>query len=114
MASRLAPSDVLSAGKPSAHSAGLPASWQVLQSPLTGIWYDAPAPGSAPYVAIGDPVASGAVVGLVETMKVFNEITSEVSGIVRQIFVKRGDLVAAHESLIAIEPSATSEPGNLA
>src|SRR5262249_24420769 len=64
---------------------GFPPGWHVLEAPLAGIWYDAPAPGAAPYVAVGDTIAQGALVGLVETMKVFNEVSSDISGIVRQV-----------------------------
>src|SRR5436190_12631314 len=55
-----------------------------LRCPLTGIWYDSPAPGSAPFVAVGDSVDVGSVVGLIETMKVFNEVAADVAGVVRE------------------------------
>jgi biotin carboxyl carrier protein len=83
-----------------AHLAGL----HVVHCPLTGVWYDAPSPGAPPYVNVGDPIEVGMTVGLVETMKVFNEVTSDVAGVVRQILAHRGDLVAAHAPLLAVEP----------
>jgi acetyl-CoA carboxylase biotin carboxyl carrier protein len=89
-------------------SLGIPPGWHVVEAPLTGIWYDASAPGAAPYVSIGEEVAAGAIVGLVETMKVFNEVNTDVAGRVRQLFVGRGDLVSAHAPLVAIEPTATA------
>jgi acetyl-CoA carboxylase biotin carboxyl carrier protein len=87
---------------------GIPPGWHVLEAPLTGIWYDAPAPGAAPYVAVGDNVAPGTIIGLVETMKVFNEVAADVGGIVRQVLVQRGDLVPAHAPLLVIDPTGAS------
>ncbi len=80
-----------------------PAGLHLIRSPLTGVWYDAPSPGAAPYVSIGDLIEVGMTVGLIETMKVFNEVTSDVAGVVRQIMVHRGDLVTAHTPLLAVE-----------
>ena len=86
----------------------------VVRSPLTGIWYDAPAPGTPPYVRVGDTVNEGFVIGLVETMKVFNEVTSTLTGIVRQIMVRRGELVMADAPLLTIEPTSGAQlPGGL-
>jgi acetyl-CoA carboxylase biotin carboxyl carrier protein len=81
---------------------------------LTGIWYDAPAPGAPPYVQVGDTVNEGFVIGLVETMKVFNEVTSTLTGIVRQILVRRGELVMADAPLLTVEPTSGAQvPGGL-
>src|SRR4029079_13814463 len=49
-------------------------------APLTGVWYGSPAPGSAPFVAVGREVAVGQVIGLIEAMKLFNEIKSDLAG----------------------------------
>ena len=76
-----------------------------VRCPLTGVWYDSPAPGAPPFVRAGDFVGVGGVIGLLETMKVFNEVHSDRAGIVRQILARRGDLVMAHAPLITIEPS---------
>src|SRR5206468_3015601 len=51
-------------------------------SPMNGIFYTSPSPNAAPFVKEGDAVASGQVVGLIEAMKVFNEITTNFSGVV--------------------------------
>jgi acetyl-CoA carboxylase biotin carboxyl carrier protein len=77
----------------------------VVRCPLTGVWYDAPSPGAPPYVSVGDPVEVGMTVGLIETMKVFNEVTADAAGIVRQVLVHRGDLVTAHAALLTLEPT---------
>ena len=59
----------------------------VLSSPIAGVFYAAPSPGSAPYVKLGQHVKKGDVVGLVEAMKMMNEITVPVSGVVKVIDV---------------------------
>jgi acetyl-CoA carboxylase biotin carboxyl carrier protein len=82
----------------------------LVRSPLTGIWYDSPAPDATPFVQVGDAIDVGSVLGLVETMKVFNEVTSDAAGIVRQVLVRRGDLIASHAPLVAIEPQAPLFP----
>ena len=51
-----------------------------VKAPLTGIWYGSPAPGSAPFVEVGREVAVGQVIGLIEAMKLFNEIKSDLAG----------------------------------
>ena len=69
-------------------------------SPMTGIYYGSPSPGAAMFVTPGDGVTAGQVVGLIEAMKVFNEITSPFSGIVDRIVVESGAVVQAGEVLI--------------
>lgn len=85
-----------------------------VRCPLTGVWYDAPAPGAGPFVRPGDFVTVGAVIGLLETMKVFNEVHADVAGIVRQVLVRRGDLVMAHAPLITVEPAGITAIEGLA
>ncbi len=73
-------------------------------APLSGIWYGAPAPGSAPYVSLGGEVAVGQVIGLIEAMKLFNEIKSDKAGRVARINAEDGKLVRAKQPLIEVEP----------
>ena len=73
-------------------------------SPLTGIFYASPAPGSASYVLVGGEVAVGQVIGLVEAMKLFNEIKSQVAGRVVRVVAESGALVKAKQPLIEVEP----------
>jgi acetyl-CoA carboxylase biotin carboxyl carrier protein len=73
-------------------------------APLTGVWYTAPSPGARPYVTIGGEVASGQVVGLIEAMKLFNEIKSDRAGRVVKINAEDGKLVRAKQPLIEVEP----------
>ncbi|HEX8997329.1 MAG TPA: acetyl-CoA carboxylase biotin carboxyl carrier protein [Ktedonobacterales bacterium] len=74
-------------------------------SPLTGVFYISPSPSSAAFVEVGQPVQAGQVVCIVEAMKVFNEIKSEVSGTVVSITAKNGQLVQKGEALIRVQAS---------
>jgi acetyl-CoA carboxylase biotin carboxyl carrier protein len=75
-----------------------------VKAPLTGIWYASPAPGSAPYVSAGGEVGMGQVIGLIEAMKLFNEIKSDLAGRVVRVHAEEGKLVKAKQPLIEVEP----------
>jgi acetyl-CoA carboxylase biotin carboxyl carrier protein len=75
-----------------------------VRAPLTGIYYSAPSPGATPYVAVGDHVSAGQIIGLIEAMKLFNEIKSDLSGKVVRICADNGALVKAKQPLIEVEP----------
>ena len=75
-----------------------------VKAPLTGIFYASPAPGSAPYVHVGGEVAVGQVIGLIEAMKLFNEIKSDLAGRVVKVLPESGTLVKAKQPLIEVEP----------
>jgi acetyl-CoA carboxylase biotin carboxyl carrier protein len=75
-----------------------------VRAPLTGIWYASPTPGSAPYVSVGAEIGAGQVIGLIEAMKLFNEIKSDLAGRVTRIMAENGQLVKARQSLIEVEP----------
>jgi acetyl-CoA carboxylase biotin carboxyl carrier protein len=75
-----------------------------VKAPLTGIFYAAPGPGSAPYVHVGGEVAVGQVIGLIEAMKLFNEIKSDLAGRVVRVVAESGQLVKAKQPLIEVEP----------
>jgi acetyl-CoA carboxylase biotin carboxyl carrier protein len=75
-----------------------------VKAPLTGVWYSSPAPGSAPFVAAGREVAVGQVIGLIEAMKLFNEIKSDLAGRVVRVIPDSGALVKAKQPLIEVEP----------
>jgi acetyl-CoA carboxylase biotin carboxyl carrier protein len=81
-----------------------PAARPGVMAPLSGIWYGAPAPGSAPYVTLGGEVAVGQVIGLIEAMKLFNEIKSDKAGRVVKINAEDGKLVRAKQPLIGVDP----------
>ncbi|MEO8572192.1 MAG: biotin/lipoyl-containing protein [Chloroflexota bacterium] len=75
-----------------------------VKAPLTGIFYASPAPGTAPYVQVGGEVAVGQVIGLIEAMKLFNEIKSDLAGRVTRVVADSGALVKAKQPLIEVEP----------
>jgi biotin carboxyl carrier protein len=76
-----------------------------VNAPLTGIFYRATSPQAEPFVQVGSNVESGEVIGLIEAMKLFNEIRSTASGRVRRIFAENGQLVRAHQPLLEVEPA---------
>ncbi|MGH2475947.1 MAG: acetyl-CoA carboxylase biotin carboxyl carrier protein [Candidatus Limnocylindrales bacterium] len=75
-----------------------------IKAPLTGIFYASPAPGSAPYVAVGGEVAVGQIIGLIEAMKLFNEIKSDLAGRVVRVVAESGTLVKSRQPLIEVDP----------
>jgi acetyl-CoA carboxylase biotin carboxyl carrier protein len=75
-----------------------------VKAPLTGIFYASPAPGSGPYVSVGGEVAVGQIIGLIEAMKLFNEIKSDLAGRVVRVVAESGTLVKARQPLIEVEP----------
>ena len=81
-----------------------PATWHAIEAPLTGIFYGRPAPDKDPYVTVGSHVTPDEVVGLIETMKMFNEITAEYTGTVREVLVENGSIVEGGQVLMYIEP----------
>jgi acetyl-CoA carboxylase biotin carboxyl carrier protein len=76
----------------------------VVKSPIVGTYYDAPSPGSSAFVKPGDRVAPKQVLCIIESMKLMNEIESEVTGVVIQNHVENGRPVEYGESLFTIRP----------
>jgi len=98
------PDAPLAAG-PSVVSAPAKANADSINAPLTGVFYRSPSPQAPSFVQIGSLVASGDVIGLIEAMKLFNEIRSTKSGKVRKIVAENGQLVRAHQPLIELDPA---------
>ncbi|MBV8821747.1 MAG: hypothetical protein JO123_03025 [Ktedonobacteraceae bacterium] len=73
-------------------------------SPLTGVYYAAPSPSEPPFVSLNDIVHAGQAVALIEAMKVFNEVHSEVSGRVIAITATSGNVVQKGDALLRIQP----------
>jgi acetyl-CoA carboxylase biotin carboxyl carrier protein len=76
---------------------------QSLTSPMVGTYYSAPSPTSKPFVTIGQHVKQGDTIGIVEAMKIMNQIEAEQSGTVLQILVKDGEAVEFGQPLIIVE-----------
>jgi acetyl-CoA carboxylase biotin carboxyl carrier protein len=75
-----------------------------VKSPIVGTFYEAPAPGSLPFVKPGDQVAAGQVLCIIEAMKLMNEIESDASGEVVKVLVNNGQPVEYGQPLFAIRP----------
>ena len=72
-------------------------------SPLAGVFYRGPSSDVDPFVATGDEVVYGDTVGLIEAMKLFNEVPAPATGVIGTILAKDGQQVAADEVLMIIE-----------
>lgn len=73
-----------------------------VNSPMNGIYYTASSPSAPPFVKEGDVVEAGQVVGLIEAMKVFNEIVAPMAGTVTEVKAQNGQLVQPGEALLYI------------
>ncbi len=83
--------------------ADLPDGYTIL-APMVGMFYEAPSPRDAPFVQEGDEIQAGDTVGIIEAMKIMNEIESEVGGRVARILVKNAQPVEYGQPLMVIEP----------
>lgn len=75
---------------------------EVVTAPLVGTFYSAPSEDGEPFVKVGDPVKKGQVVGIVEAMKLMNEIECEYDGIVAAVLVENKQVVEYGQPLFRI------------
>ena len=75
-----------------------------IESPMVGTFYASPNPDSPVFVKAGSGISPGTVVCLIEAMKVFNEIKSEVTGTVERMLVKNGEAVEFGQKLFLVKP----------
>jgi oxaloacetate decarboxylase alpha subunit len=75
-----------------------------VESPMVGVFYRSPEPGSAPFVEVGDVVAAGQTLCMLEAMKLFNELKAEMDGRVRAIHVENAQPVEFGQLLFELEP----------
>lgn len=78
-------------------------SGKVIDAPIVGMFYAAPSPDAEPYVSVGDHVRKGQVVGIIEAMKLMNEIESDVEGTITEILVENGTAVEYGQPLFAVK-----------
>ncbi|EKB50423.1 acetyl-CoA carboxylase biotin carboxyl carrier protein [Cecembia lonarensis] len=106
------PAQVASAPAPSPSAA--PASAPVtedtskyveIKSPMIGTFYRTPNPDSDPFVSVGDKVSAGQTVCIIEAMKLFNEIESEVSGKIVKVLVDNATPVEYDQPLFLVDPA---------
>ena len=76
---------------------------KTINSPLVGTFYAAPSPDDAPFISVGDTVKKGQVIGIVEAMKLMNEIESDHDGVVTEIMVNNGDMVEYGQILVKVK-----------
>ena len=77
----------------------------LVKSPIVGTYFDAPSPGAAPFVNVGDAVKPGQVLCIIESMKLMNEIEAETAGVVAAKLVENGRPVEYGAALFSIRPS---------
>jgi acetyl-CoA carboxylase biotin carboxyl carrier protein len=75
-----------------------------IKSPMVGTFYSAPSPDASPYVSVGTSVDEKSVVCIIEAMKVFNPIHSEVRGTVVKVLVNNGQVVEYGQPLFLVKP----------
>ena len=85
-----------------------PSNWIAVKAPMVGTFYEAPAPGEAPFVKVGDQVSAGQTLCIVEAMKLMNEIEAEEMGTVREICLKDASPVEFGTVMFYIEPTASN------
>ena len=81
-----------------------PPDWICVKAPMVGTFYEASAPGEEPFVKVGDEVAAGETLCIVEAMKLMNEITAEEIGVVKEVCVADATPVEFGTPLFWIEP----------
>ncbi len=75
-----------------------------VKSPIVGTFYRAPSPTADPYIQVGSNVQKGAILCIIEAMKLMNEIESEVSGKIVKILVENGQPVEYNQTLFLVDP----------
>lgn len=77
-----------------------------ITAPMIGTYYDTPAPGEPPFVSIGDHVEEGQTIGIIEAMKIMNEIAADRAGTVIALVATSGATVEYGSPLVRLEPDA--------
>ncbi len=106
-----APATIVETGPPAAHAPAAPpaapaspSNEHIVKSPIVGTYYESPKPGEPAFVKVGDVVELGQVLCIIESMKLMNEIESEVAGTVVAKLMENGRPVEYGEALFAIRP----------
>lgn len=76
-----------------------------IKSPIVGTFYRSPSPEKGPYVKVGDTIKQGDVVCIVEAMKLFNEIESDITGTIVKVIVEDAQPVEYDQVLFLVDPS---------
>jgi acetyl-CoA carboxylase biotin carboxyl carrier protein len=78
----------------------------VIESPSVGLFWRAPAPGAPPFVEVGQEVAAGDTVAIVEVMKLMNHVASPIDGVVAEILVENGAPVEFGQGIVVVAPGS--------
>lgn len=100
-----APSPVAAAPAPAAPAVSDDAKYVTVKSPMIGTFYRTPNPDKPNFVNVGDEIKPGTVLCIIEAMKLFNEIESEVSGRIVKVLVDNSSPVEYDQPLFLIDPS---------
>jgi acetyl-CoA carboxylase biotin carboxyl carrier protein len=101
----VAPSEAVSTAAPQPLTTSLD---HIITAPMIGTFYIAPTPGAPPFVTEGDEVHSGQTIGIIEAMKIMNEITADRSGVVEALLVGNGEPVEYGSPLMRLSIGAGS------
>lgn len=95
-----------SAAKDTAQEASAPSgNFQTIKAPMIGTFYRSAGEGKEPFVKVGDKVKKGDVLCIIEAMKLFNEIQSEISGKIVKVMVDNAQAVEYDQPLFLVEPA---------
>ncbi len=106
-----APAAAAPAAAPAATAPARPADWIEVAAPMVGTFYAAPAPGEPAFVKVGDEVAAGETLCIVEAMKLMNEIAAPQMGTVREVCLDDATAVEFGTPLFYIEPHGAADAG---
>ena len=76
---------------------------QAVTSPMVGTYYSAPSPTAKPFITVGQKIQQGDTIGIIEAMKIMNQIEADHSGTVIEILVKDGEAVEFGQPLIIVQ-----------
>ncbi|HEV2527811.1 MAG TPA: acetyl-CoA carboxylase biotin carboxyl carrier protein [Thermomicrobiales bacterium] len=77
----------------------------IITAPMVGTFYSAPSPQDPPFVTVGDMVRTGQVIGIIEAMKIMNEITADADGVVAEVVATNATAVEYGSELIRLAPA---------
>ncbi|WP_238367945.1 acetyl-CoA carboxylase biotin carboxyl carrier protein [Mesobacterium pallidum] len=87
-----------------APAAAVPGTGQAVPAPLLGTFYRAPKPGADPFIQVGDTVTPETVIGIIEVMKLMNQVEAGIAGTVTEIIAPDGELVEHGQPLVRVQP----------
>lgn len=100
------PAAAAPAPEPADRAASVPEGCVLVHAPYLGTFYRAPKPGQPNFVELGDTVEPSTDLCLVEVMKLFTAVRAEIHGVVREVYVRDGEMVEEGQPLFALEPAA--------